>query len=91
MSSELASIITDKLIVVPVSLVVDKSIVWEFDDASKVTAIVAFTISKPSFSKSSSIDGCSSDISSPIDIRDPKEPLIIGITHSMTSGDASLV
>ena len=71
--------------IAPVSLVVERSIVWAFAAESKLTEIVADSMSHPSSIKSSFGSSESSPISLAI------ESANIGMTHSITLGVMSLV
>ncbi len=84
-NSEFSSILTERFIIEPLSMAVDKSIVWLFVSESKLTEIVADSISHSSSIKSSSASSESSPISLAI------ESANIGITQSITLGAMSLV
>ena len=71
--------------IAPVSLVVERSIVWLFVSESKLTEIVAESISHSSSIKSSSASSESPPMSLAI------ESANIGITQSITLGAMSLV
>ena len=84
-NSEFSSILTERFIIEPLSIAVDKSIVWLFVSESKLTEIVAESMSQSSSIKSSSVSSESPAISLAI------ESANIGITQSITSGAMSLV